>query len=397
MTIAFMGGQIIVGDGRVFDSGTVIVEDARIVKVTEGEASVPREARKVDLGGRTLLPGFIDCHVHLCLDGGPDPASSAKQDSLSTMTLKAAEFARRTLMAGVTTLRDMGGIHSVDLAVRDAVRSGLINGPRILASGKIICMTGGTGWTFGGREADGPHEVRKAVREQIKAGADLIKLMATGGVITPGVEPGCTQFTEEELSAGVEEAHKAGRKTAAHAQGTRGILNALRAGIDSIEHGIYMDEETVSLMVDKKVPFIPTLSPLINIERNGVEGGVPEFAVNKTNQVKPFHLESIRMAREAGVIFAMGTDTGCPFSAHGANLNEVVFFVDQGFSPLEAITAATRTAANTLGLQAELGTIEEGKLADLVIVQGNPLDDISLLAREGNIPMVMQGGRILKQ
>jgi imidazolonepropionase-like amidohydrolase len=258
-------------------------------------------------------------------------------------------------------------------------------------------MTGGTGWTFGGLEADGPDEVRKAAREQIKAGADLVKIMATGGVITPGVEPGSEQYTEEELRAGIEEAHKAGRKTAAHAQGTQGILNALRAGIDSIEHGIYLDEETISLMIDRNVAFIPTLSPLVNIERFGVEAGIPAFAVEKTQRVKPTHLESLRMAREAGVTIAMGTDTGCPFCFHGSNLAEIGLFVKNGFSPMEAIKAGTQIAAEVLGLQEELGTIEEGKLADLIVVEGDPLENIDLLDNEENIRMIMQGGKFVKE
>jgi len=396
MATIFTGGRVFVGDGQVIDSGTVIIEDDRIVKVTKGKERIPRGTEQFDLDGGTLLPGFIDCHVHLCMDGGANPVISERKESIPTMTLKAADFAHRTLMAGVTTVRDMGGSNYVDLAIRDAVRSRLIPGPRILASGRIICMTGGTGWTFGAQEVDGPDEVRKAAREQIKAGADIIKLMATGGVITPGVEPGSEQFTKEELQAGVEEAHKAGRKTAAHAQGTQGILNALKAGVDSIEHGIYLDEEAVSLMIERGVYFIPTLSPLFNIERYGVEGGIPEFAVEKTRRVKPFHTKSLRMAIEAGVRIAMGTDSGCPFTFHGSNLSEIVLLVENGFTPMDAIRAGTQSAAAVLGLQNDLGTIEKGKLADLIVIDGDPLNDISLLARPENIRLVMQGGRVCK-
>jgi imidazolonepropionase-like amidohydrolase len=221
--------------------------------------------------------------------------------------------------------------------------------------------------------------------------------MATGGVLTPAVEPGSEQFTEEELRAGVEEAHKAGKKTATHAMGTRGILNALKAGIDSIEHGVYLDDETVSIMVKRKTPLIPTISALYNIESKGVEAGIPEYAVQKTLKVKPFHLESIRMAREAGVPVAMGTDAGTPFNMHGQNLGEIKLLVDYGgFSPMGAIEAGTRIAARVLGLEKELGTIEEGKLADLVMVEGNPLEDITALLKPESVRLVMQGGRLVK-
>jgi imidazolonepropionase-like amidohydrolase len=217
--------------------------------------------------------------------------------------------------------------------------------------------------------------------------------MATGGVLTPAVEPGSEQLTEEELRAGVEEAHKAGKKTATHAMGTKGILNALRAGIDSIEHGVYLDEQTVALMKEKEVPLIPTCSALFNILSKGTEAGIPAFAVEKTLKVKPFHLESIRMARDAGVRIAMGTDAGTPFNRHGENLGELIFMVDCGFSPMEAIEAGTRIAARVLGWEKELGTVEEGKLADLVLIAGNPLEDMQILLKRESIRLVMKNGK----
>jgi imidazolonepropionase-like amidohydrolase len=221
--------------------------------------------------------------------------------------------------------------------------------------------------------------------------------MATGGVLTPAVEPGSEQLTEEELRAGVEEAHKAGKKTATHAMGTKGILNALRAEIDSIEHGVYLDDEAIALMQKREVPLIPTISALYNIESKGTEAGIPDYAVQKTLNVKPFHLESIKMAREAGVMVAMGTDAGTPFNLHGENLWEIKLLVDYGgFSPMKAIEAGTRIAARVLGLEKELGTIKEGKLADLVMVKGNPLEDITVLLKPQSVRLVLQGGRLVK-
>jgi imidazolonepropionase-like amidohydrolase len=265
----------------------------------------------------------------------------------------------------------------------------------MIASGKMICMTGGHGWPIG-READGPDELRKAVREQIKAGANFIKFMATGGVLTPNVDPGNHQLTEDELRAGIEEAHKANKKTAAHAQGTQGILNALRAGIDSIEHGIYLDEESIELMVKHKVPFIPTLSPLYSVEAKSKGINIPEFIMEKTREIKPFIYQSFRMARDAGVTIGMGTDAGTPLNLHGKNLRELKFLVENGFTPTQAMVAGTGTAAKILGLDDQIGTISEGKMADLVMVDGNPLDNIDLLLDPENICLIMQNGKLIK-
>ena len=395
MSIAFVDGRVVVGNGNVLERALVLVEGDRIVKVAAKNSRVPKGCQRIPLKGRTLLPGFIDAHVHLCLDGSPDPVVAFISTPLPISLLKAANFARETLMAGVTTIRDMGARDGIDLGLRQAIRTGLVPGPRMLVSGQLICMTGGHGWPLG-REANGADEVRKAAREQIKAGVDIVKLMATGGVMTPAVEPGCEQFTEAELHAGVEEAHKAGRKTATHAMGAQGILNALRAGIDSIEHGTYLNDEAVELMKRRQVPLIPTLSALFQIESKGVKAGVPAFAVEKTAKVKPFHLASIRRARASGVAIAMGTDAGTPFNRHGENLMELKLLAEHGgFSPGEAIQAGTQVSARVLGLEKELGTIEEGKLADLVAVEGNPLDDINILLRRSSIRLVVQGGRIV--
>ena len=200
--------------------------------------------------------------------------------------------------------------------------------------------------------------------------------------MTPGVDPGSEQFSEKELQAGIHEAHKAGKKTATHAQGTQGILNALHAGVDSIEHGIYLDEEAISLLVRHEVPYIPTISALYNIEKKGIEAGIPGFVVEKTQKVKAFHLESVHMAREAGVRVAMGTDAGTPFNAHGENLSELLRLVESGFSATEAFQSGTRIAASVLGMEKDLGTVEEGKLADLVEeIQWDP--DVKVIILKG--------------
>jgi imidazolonepropionase-like amidohydrolase len=396
MATVFVKGLVFVGDGKVLEKACVQVEGERIVKVGKESMPIPRDAKKVDLEGRALFPGFIDSHVHLCLDASPDPVSKLSSEPAPVTAIRAVEQARATLAAGITSIRDMGGKDGVDLAMRDAIRSGTIQGPRMIVSRSMICMSGGHGWQFG-RQADGPDDVRRAAREQIREGADLVKLMATGGVLTPGVEPGAEQLTEEELRAGIEEAHKAGRKTATHAMGTKGILNALRAGIDSIEHGVYLDDEAASLMRRRGVQLVPTLSAMYHIEEMGIEGGIPAYAVEKTLRVKPHHLKSVRLARESGIPVAMGTDAGTPFNRHGQNLKEMVLLSRNGYSPSEALQSGTLIAAQVLGLDAVLGTIEEGKLADLVAVAGNPLDDMDILLKPENVSLVIQCGRIAKQ
>ncbi|MCG2777390.1 MAG: amidohydrolase family protein [Desulfobacterales bacterium] len=395
MNIAFIDGPVFIGNGRVLDNATVVVEGEHIVKVAAGDVAIPQGARKIPLAGRMLLPGFIDCHVHFCYDASAYPSNVLMNEALPMTTLKAARHARQTLMAGVTTVRDMGGKDGIDCVIRDAIRAGLIPGPRMLASGRVICITGGQSWRLG-READGPVEVMKAAREQIKAGADWVKFMATGGVLTPGVEPGNVQFNEDELQAGIREAHKAGKKTATHAQGRQGILNALKAGIDSIEHGIFLNEEIIALMVKADVPLVATLSAPHHILHKGVEAGIPAFAVDKTRRVKPFHAASIRMAREAGVRIAMGTDAGTPFNRHGENLGELERLVEVGFSPAEALQAGTSIAAGVLGLEKEIGTIEEGMLADLIVVAGNPIENMEALLAGEAVQLVMQGGSLVK-
>lgn len=393
---AFTEASVFIGDGRILENSSVLIEDGRIVKVAEDLFDLPPETRRISMEGKFLLPGLIDCHVHLCLNGSTDPVGTAMGQNKYFLAFQAAESARRTIMAGVTTVRDLGSVDEITFGLREAVATGVAVGPRVVSAGRLICMTGGHGWPFG-RQADGPHEVRKAAREQILAGADVIKIMATGGVMTPGVQPGSPQFTEEEMRAAIEEAHKAGRKTATHAMGVQGVLNALRAGIDSIEHGCYLDDEAISIMAENQVFFVPTLSPLLNIERHGTEAGIPAYMVEKTIGVKQAHLESIRKARKAGVPFGIGTDAGTPFNFHGRNAQELVYSVEHGFSPTEALMNATSNAAKCLGLESDLGLIEEGKLADLIVVDGNPLDDISLLTRQESIKLVMQGGRIIRE
>jgi len=394
MTLVIKDGPVFIGDGRIVDKATVVVEGDRIDCIGPPDMTFPMDAQVIDIKGSMLLPGFVDCHLHILIDGSPNPLAAVETNSMHMLTLRAAMHARNTLMAGVTTARDMGGTGEAEIAIRDAINMGIVQGPRLLVSGKQICMTGGQGWQFG-READGPDEVRKAAREQIKAGCDIVKLMATGGIMTPGVEPGAAQLTEAELKAGVAEARRANKKCASHAQGTEGILNSLRAGVDSIEHGFFLNEECIAMMKSAQVPLVPTLGPGDMLEKAAAMG-VPEFIIEKSRKVRGPHVQSLAMAKKANILIGMGADCGTPLLPHGSNLIELVSLTQNGFTPKEALTIGTLNGARILGLDDQLGSISEGKLADLVVAGGDPLADISLLTHPENITWVIQGGKVVK-
>ena len=369
--------RLIDGTGKVWEQAAVHIEGERIADVS-GPVEPSPEAEVLDLRGKTVIPGLINCHTHICLDGSADPMAVLNQKTHTEVVLMAAQHAADGLRAGVTTVRDCGGYKSIDLGLKKAIASGLALGPRILASGQALCMTGGQGHQFG-REVDGADEARKAAREQIKAGADLIKVMATGGVMTPGVEPGAAQLTYKELRAAVREAQKAGRATAAHAQGTQGIKNAVRAGITSIEHGIYLDQEAIEMMLERGTYLVPTLAAPYQILAHGIEAGIPEFAVRKTERVKDAHQDSFIRAWQAGVPVAAGNDAGTPFNRVDDLVIELECMVRAGLSPAEALGTAHLNAAVLLRLEDQIGSVEPGKLADLVVLDADPLADVGNL------------------
>ena len=384
------GATLIYGTGaEPVKERAVVIERGRISAVIP-EGRHPADATVVNLDGLTLLPGLINCHVHLCLGGEADPVKTLGEDSPATTAIKTVLRARQTVEAGVTTVRDLGGRDEVALALRDAVRAGLVPGPRILAAARGICMTGGHGWRFG-READGPDDVRKAVREQLRAGADVIKILATGGVMTPGVEPGSPQLTPEEIRAAIEEAKKAGRRIAAHAQATDGIAACVDAGITSIEHGVFLTEPIARKMAKEGIALVATLVAPEQIVTHGVAAGIPEFAVRKSEAVRGRHVESFQLAMMLGVPIAAGTDAGTPLNPHGSIVPELALMVKAGMSPLEVIRSATSIAARVLGLEDETGRIAPGLAADLIAVGGNPgerieaLDDLRLVVANGEI------------
>jgi imidazolonepropionase-like amidohydrolase len=370
----------------------VRVEDDRIVEVASSEPAGARSAQRIDAPAATLLPGLIDCHVHFAMSGGPDWLSELKEP-YATSCWRAANHARNTLKAGFTTVRTLGGRAGADPALRDAQAEGIVEGPRIVATNLPVCMTGGhASWI--GREADGADEVRKAVREQLKAGADCIKFIATGGVMTPGVAPGSQQLTFEELSAGIEEAHKAGRTTAAHAHGADGMKAAVLAGIDSIEHGSFMTDEIIGLMKERGTFYSATLCSAQGF-LDAPEGLVADWAQAKAKVVRVALDDAFRRAYAAGVKLVLGTDAGTPFNRHGDNARELALMVKLGVTPLDALRAGTRNGAELLGKLDSLGTIEPGKTADLVLVDGDVVADIARLCAP--IRRVIQSGRIVHE
>jgi len=395
MKLAFRHARVIDGLGRARERATLLVQDDRIATIGDDrEVTVPRGARVIDARGMTVLPGLIDCHVHLCLGGDADVLRAIREEDPALTLLKAARAARTTLESGFTTVRDLGFRDHSIFSLRQAIQDGLLPGPRILAAGLVVCMTGGHA-RFIGREADGPVEVVAAVREQLARGAEVIKFIASGGVLTPGTSPESAQMTPEELGAGMAEARRAGRRVAAHAHGAEGMKNAIRAGAHSIEHATLMDDEAAALMREQGVFMVPTLSAIARTADCGLNCGIPETTVHKARTMRARHEASFKKAHRSGIPIALGTDAGTPFNHHGENAQELDRMVALGMSPMEAIVAATASAARLLGIEHLVGTIEVGKQADLLIVDGNPLKKISLLRDRDRIVGVIQAGRFV--
>ena len=332
---------------------------------------------KCDYEAACVTPGLVNAHAHLEMSGEADAMSALLLMPPMKRMVHAVENAARSLRAGVTTIRDVGSSETISIHVRDAVNEGRIPGPRISAAGYVLCMTGGHGW-FLGREVDGPWDARKAVREQRKAGADCIKLIATGGVLTKGAVPGLAQLLEEEMAAACDEAHRHQMRVAAHAIGTEGIKNALRAGVDSIEHGHMLDAETIGLFKRRGAYLVPTLTAPTCILENAEKGGQPEYAVRKAREVNEHMLRNIRIAFEQGVKIAGGSDAGTPFNYHQSYAEEVILMQKLlGMTAQQALHAATNTAAELIGLHN--GLLAAGEPADLLLLDKDITRDLAPL------------------
>src|SRR5690606_3148722 len=390
MTTLYSGGHVFDGVSALLENHAVLVEGDSIVDVAPAEKYAGYQGDRVDTSGGTVMPGMADCHVHLVYKGEADPRGSIENVNPGEIVLRVLENAQISLKAGITAVRDCGGRDYLEFPVRDACNRGRFLGPNIMASGKMICMTGGHG-NRNGRVADGCDEVVKAVREQIHAGSDLIKIMATGGVMTPGVNPEDAHYSADEMRVGVAEARRFHKTSASHAQGAESIMNAVLAGITSIEHGIFMDQECLDAMLERGTYLVPTLSAVQNIINNA-DRGIADYVVDKARRVFERHKESFTMFYRAGGRIAMGTDAGTPFNLHGENAMELAYMVECGMTALDALASATSVAHSLMQLT-DRGLIDTGFKADMIIVNGNPAADIMMAAKGENHRMVIKNGR----
>ncbi len=383
---------------RPISPAIVLIEDDRIVAVGPALA-IPPDARVLDLGRATLLPGLIEMHDHLTLV----PENLGYKGlgvSVPREALYGASNAERTLRAGFTSVRNVGAGGYSDVALRDAIRSGEIPGPRLLVSGPALGITGGhcdnnlLPSEFHFHEtgvADGPWEARAKVREVVKYGADLIKICASGGVLSKGDLPGTAQYTPDEMKALVEEAHRLGRKVAAHAHGTQSIKEAILAGVDSVEHASLIDEEGIRLAREHGTFLVMDIYNDDYILQHGAKVGMLPESIEKEKALGRLQRENFRKAVKAGARMAFGTDGGV--YPHGENAKQFAYMVQYGMTPMQAIEAATVNAAELAGWKEKVGSIEAGKLADLIAVSGDPLADIRVLE---NVGFVMKGGAVVK-
>jgi imidazolonepropionase-like amidohydrolase len=401
--------------GNLFDSTTdsyrenvvITVEGERIKSIASAaQTQIPTGARVIDLSNATVLPGLIDCHTHLGARADRYDPINAFKETPYTHAFVGEKNAKTTLMAGFTSVRDVGSGPFMAVDLRRYIDEGYIPGPRVVASGPGITITGGhgdlnnyspeTSVTLFPAErnfqiADGPDQVRHVVRAQVKYGVDVIKILATGGVLSKGDSPGAPQFTYEELKVAADEAHMAGRKIAAHAHGAEGIKNAILAGIDSIEHASLATDEDIQLAKQHGTYFDMDIYNDDYLLGKAVEFGLPQENIDKEKMVGRTQRETFKKAVNAGVKMAFGTDAGV--YPHGDNAKQFVTMVQWGMTPAQAIRTATQNSADLIGRSKDVGTIEAGKYADIIAVTGDPLQDVSVLQ---NVGFVMKGGTVYK-
>ena len=403
---AVRAGLLIDGTGAApVRNAVILIEGERIKAVGPGLA-IPAGARTVDLGGSTVLPGFIDAHTHISapLVGTPGWDQLTPRETVADVSLRGAFHARQTLEAGFTTIREVGARGFSDVSLRNAIRKGWVPGPRMQVAAHALGITGGhcddSGWApklFGFEPgiaegiANGPDEIRSAIRYQVKYGADFIKICATGGVMSVGDTAGAQQYTAEELRVAVETAHMLERRITAHAHGTEGIKAAVRAGVDSIEHGSLLDEEGARLMAQKGTALVSTLTAGDAVIRMAQDGRITGEYAQKALAVAPNMPRSIARAAAAGVRIVLGTDN--IFEPHTTDAREYGLLVAAGLTPMQAIVAGAASAADHLGWARDVGAVVPGRFADLAAVEGDPLQDIHRLER---VHFVMKGGAVVK-
>jgi imidazolonepropionase-like amidohydrolase len=404
MKIALTGARLLDGTGREpVDDSVVVIDGDSIMQVGESRrVTVPSDAHRVDIQGKVVMPGMIDVHTHLYLGCETNPLSRLR-DLTPFTAIRAAVYAQRMLEAGFTSIRDLGSWGFVCVALKRAIEAGLVPGPRMLVAGHAIYSTGGHLDLFlrpeiavdRPGEADGPDEVRRAARSQLRAGADVIKLMVTGGILSSGDSPDDVQMTIDEMSAAVEVARGASKTVSAHAHGTKGIKDAISAGADTIEHGTFIDDEGIEMMLERDLYLVPTFVAGHHLAQEGLAGGVPAYAISKLEKTAEARQETFQKALAAGVKIALGTDCGTPFNEPGKNALELELLVANGMSPMQALVAATRGGAEVLGLSDRLGTLEKGKLADLLVTDCDPLADIAGLCDRSGMALIMKAGSVV--
>ncbi len=400
--MAIRGGTLIDGrGGPPVEKAAVLVEGERVAWAGPAtDMPVAPDATVIDATNKTILPGLIDVHSHLMYAMYRSGYEIDAGHSLERATINAALNAGAVLRMGFTTVRDLGSRGGSVFAVRDAVEAGQITGPRILASGRILTTTGGLvdfhpSWTGAqpslGYLVNGKDEVRKAIRQLVKDGADCIKLEASAHAVTRRGGSWATTMSEEEIRTAVEEAHKYGKRVAAHAQTTEGIKNALRAGVDTLEHGTFMDDEGLDLLLNSKTWLVPTISNIYSYTEEGPKLGWAAHVVEEMAAIERPWVENFRRAMEAGARIAMGTDVGNRYRQQDRAV-EMQFLVRNGMDPMRTIVAATQDAATAIGMEANVGSLVPGKYADVVLVDGDPLRDIAVL-RERERLTVFKGGK----
>lgn len=383
---------------------TIVVKQGRIVRIAPGYERPPAGVSVIDLRNQFVLPGLIDCHVHILSELGPGSKLKLVEEDESMAALRGAQYALRTLRAGFTTVRDLGQRSPAIFALRRAIDEGIVAGPRLVVAGSTLSPTGGHAQTYGYRDeinhffsstgkCDGADDCRRAVRQQVARGADVIKLVATGGVLSDIKAGTDQQFTDDELKSIVETAHRLGRKVAAHAHGTDGLNAALKAGVDSIEHGSYLDATSIALFRRSGAWYVPTVIAGVTAANYARMGNfLSEAQKAKALKVGPQIKDALRRAHEGGVKIAFGTDSGV--SPHGLNAQEFSLMVGAGMTPTETLRAATVSAAELLGLQASVGTLEAGKLADIIAVAEDPTRNVKTLEA---MQFVMRSGQVYVQ
>ncbi len=389
MTTRFDNLILYDGRGGRVENCSLLIEGDRIAAVDREVRNHPAETI-IDCAGLTCMPGWMQCHSHIALDGLPNmQAQIARDNSESAVMCSAVRNSLRCLKSGLVAVRDMGTAFDVSVKLRNAIRENKLLGPHLYASGRVICMTGGHGADFG-IEVDGMDEARKAARGQIKRGVDLLKIMATGGGQSKGMKAGVPQLNFDEIRAVVEEAQHAGIPTAAHAQGKEGVMNCLRAGVESIEHGVTLDDEQIELMIKQGTYFCPTLMALWYVIEKGVASGIPQYVVDKCMIQSETHFDGFAKAYKAGVRILAGTDAGTPFNYQDDIKNEIFMMNKLGMSVGDAIVSLTYTPAQACHVQNKTGSIETGKWADLTFIDGDPENDLDAF---GRVKMVYKLGK----